>query len=85
MRRPLPIIDPQNPPPRVDRKLASELLLARLGFRVSHRTLEAWPVPTRRVNGRATFETAELLAYARGLLDAAPAIQGGSKAEPRAA
>ena len=48
-----------------------------LGFPVSPRTLEGWPVPTRLVNGKATFDTAELLAFARSKLDAAPTVQGG--------
>ena len=72
-----PPIDPANPPPRIPRKVASPFLLAVLGFPVSPRTLESWPVPTRLVNGKATFDTAELLAYARSKLDAAPAIMGG--------
>lgn len=53
------------------------MLYAVLGFPVSPRTLESWPVPTRLVNGKATFDTAELLAFARSKLDASPAIQGG--------
>jgi len=66
-----------NLPPRIARRDAAPVLYAVLGFPVSPRTLESWPVPTKLVNGKATFDTAELLAYARSKLDAAPAIQGG--------
>lgn len=64
-------------PPRIARRDAAPILYAVLGFPVSPRTLESWPVPTRLVNGKATFDTAELLAYARSKLDEAPTIQGG--------
>lgn len=64
-------------PPRIARRDAAPVLYAVLGFPVSPRTLESWPVPTRLVNGKATFDTAELLAFAKAKLDAAPAIQGG--------
>jgi len=66
-----------NLPPRIARRDAAPILYAVLGFPVSPRTLESWPVPTRLVNGKATFDTAELLAFARSKLDAAPAIQSG--------
>ena len=80
-----PPIDPANPPPRIPRKVASPFLLAALGFPVSPRTLESWPVATKLVNGKATFDTAELLAYARSKVDAAPVIQGGRTPAPQAA
>lgn len=66
-----------NLPPRIARRDAAPILYAVLGFPVSPRILESWPVPTKRVNGKATFDTAELLAFARSKMDAAPAIQGG--------
>ncbi len=65
-------------PVRVDRRTGAELL-ARYFFPCSHRTLEAWPIRWRLVNGRALVETAELFAFARTKLDEAPAIQGGRK------
>jgi len=74
-----PTLDPSNPPPRVDRQAGAALLFARLGLRVSPRTLESWPLPTRLLNGRATYDTAELLAHGRALLDAALPIRGGRK------
>jgi hypothetical protein len=67
------------PPPfpvRVDRRTAAELV-TRLYFPVSYRTVEAWPLTVRHVNGRATLETAELFAFAQAKLDAAPPIKGG--------
>lgn len=72
-------------PPRIARRDAPPVLYRVLGFPVSPRTLESWPVPTRLVNGKTTFDTAELLAFARSKLDAAPAIQGGRKRTPRPA
>ena len=69
-------------PPRIARRDAAPVIYAVLGVPVSPRTLESWPVPTRLVNGKATFDTAELLAFARTKLDAAPAIQGGRNRNP---
>jgi hypothetical protein len=65
-------------PVRVDRRTGAALL-ARYFFPCSPRTLEAWPIRWRRVNGRALVETAELFALARGKLDEAPAVLGGRK------
>ncbi len=67
-------------PIRVDRQTGAALL-ARYFFPCSPRTLEAWPIRWRRVNGRALIETAELFALARAKLDEAPAIQGGRRRE----
>ena len=75
----IPTINSQNPPPRLPRHLAAKLLLEVLGLQVSPRTLETWPLETRRVNSRATLDTAELLAHGRKLLDAAPAIRSGRR------
>ncbi len=72
-----PELTPAAPPPRIARRDAAALLYATLGFPVSPRTLESWPVPTRLVNGKATFDTAELIAFARTKMDAAPVIRGG--------
>ncbi len=72
-----PMLDPRNPPPRVDRKMAAELLLARLGIVASPRTIEGWPLTSRLVNGRATLDTAELLAHGRAMLDGSPSVRGG--------
>ena len=74
-----PAFDVRNPPPRVDRKMAAELLFACLGIIVSPRTIESWPLNTRLVNGRATLDTSETLAYGRDLLEGSPNIRGGHK------
>ena len=63
---------------RVDRRTAADLV-TRLDFPVSPRTVEAWPLTIRCVNGKATIETAELFAFAQAKLDAAPAIKGGRR------
>ena len=75
-----PMFDPAKPPPRVTRAEGSALLYARLGVRVSPRSLEKASLPTKLVNGRATFNTEELLAHGRAMLDAAPPIRGGKRA-----
>jgi len=63
-------------PRRVDRRTGAKLV-ARYFFPVSHRTLEAWSLTWRHVNGYAVCETAELLAEAQRRFDAAPPIRGG--------
>lgn len=63
-------------PARVDRKRGAQIV-SDLFFPVSPRTLEVWPVVWRRVNGRATCDTTDLLGVAQKKLDAAPAILGG--------
>lgn len=68
-------------PVRVDRRVGA-VLVTRHFFPISRRTLEAWPLSWRRVNGRAVCETAELFAAARAKLDAAPTIRGGRRAAP---
>lgn len=78
-RRHKPELTPASLPPRIARRDAAPMLYAVLGFPVSPRTLESWPVATRLVNGKATFDTAELLAFARSKLDEAPSIRGGRK------
>lgn len=72
-------LTPNNLPPRIARRDAAPILYAVLGFPVSPRTLESWPVPTRLVNGKATFDTGELLAFARAKMEAAPNLRGGRK------
>jgi hypothetical protein len=67
---------PPSDPVRVDRRRAAELVTERY-FPVSHRTIEAWPLLVRHVNGKATVETTDLFAHAQALLDAAPKIRGG--------
>ena len=69
-------------PRRVDRKTAAALVRQHF-FPISHRTLEAWPLSTRKVNGRALVETAELFAVAMEKLNEAPSIRTAIKAAPR--
>lgn len=72
-----PTFDPQNPPPRVDRRMAAELLAYRFGIIASPRSLEAWPIATRHVNGRAMLETATVLAHGQRMLDGSASIRSG--------
>ena len=65
-------------PAHIARRTAAELV-TRLYFPVSYRTIESWPLAVRRVNGKALYNTAGLLAYAREKLEAAPAIRGGRR------
>lgn len=66
-------------PSRVDRKRGAQMI-TELYFPISPRTLEAWPIIWRYVNGRATCDTEELLALAEAKLNAAPPLMGGRKA-----
>jgi hypothetical protein len=65
-------------PRRVDRRALAHLV-SKFYFPVSPRTVEAWPLVVKRVNGRATIDTREGLAFAKAKLDAAPAIRGGRR------
>lgn len=76
--------DIQLQPVRVDRRAGAALVTQHF-FPVAHRTLEAWPLTWRHVNGKALAETAELFAIARAMLDAAPPIRGGRRAARKAA
>ncbi len=73
-------------PPNIDRRKGADLITRHL-FPVSHRSLEAWPLPTRHVNGKAVIPTASLLEVAYAKLTAAPVIMGGKRSalEQRAA
>lgn len=63
-------------PVNVDRRTGAALITKYL-FPVSHRSLEAWPLPTRHVNGRAVVPTAKLFEIAFAKLIAAPVVMGG--------
>lgn len=76
--------DLTNLPARVDRRAGAELLTLHF-FPVSHRTLEAWPLTWRHVNGKAVCETAELFEVARAKLEASPPVRGGRRAIEHAA
>jgi hypothetical protein len=65
-------------PRNVDRR-AGAALVTRFFFPVSRRSLEAWPLTWRRVNGKAVVSTAELLALAEAKLQAAAPVRGGRR------
>ena len=60
-------------PLHVDRERGAALI-SEFYFPISPRSLERWPVETRRLNGRAIMSTRELLGEARRRFDEAPAI-----------
>ena len=70
--------DPANLPVLLDRRRAAAFL-SRHYFPVSHRSLEAWPLPLRPVNGRALYLTADLIAEAERRIAAAPVLMGGRR------
>lgn len=51
---------------------------------ISHRTLEAWPLGWRMVNGRAVTDVREFLEEAERRFNAAPVIRGGRRNAERA-
>jgi hypothetical protein len=63
-------------PVRMTRSMAAAYLSQHF-FPVSPRTLERWPVATRRVNGHVLIDTADLLTVANGKLRSAPVIMAG--------
>ncbi|MBP0463083.1 hypothetical protein J5Y09_04100 [Roseomonas sp. PWR1] len=67
-----------SPPKLVDRKRAAALVNERY-FPISPRTLEAWPLTLRRVNGKALIDTAELFKLAEERIAAAPVTRGGRR------
>jgi hypothetical protein len=66
-------------PANVDRRAGAALVTRHL-FPVSHRSLEAWPLPTQHVNGKAIVSTAMLFEVAYAKLAGAPVVMGGKKA-----
>lgn len=70
--------DPAALPALLDRRRAAAFL-TRHYFPVSHRSLEAWPLPLRHVNGRALYQTTDLIAEAERRIAAAPVLMGGRR------
>ncbi len=66
-------------PVNTDRKTGAPIITKHF-FPVSPRTLEAWPLPTKHVNGKAIVPTAALFEIAYAKLMAAPVVMGGRKA-----
>lgn len=60
-------------PRRVDDKAGAEIITRHL-YRVSHRTLERYPVPARTIGGRRHRDTAWLIAEAARRVAEAPAV-----------
>ena len=75
----------EQAPPRLHRRAIPDYVRRRHGFKVSYRTVEAWPVPWEMFNGRAYVNTAALDAYISARLSAAPVIRGGRRAQQVAA
>lgn len=71
-------------PAYVDRPYGAELI-TKFYFPISPRTLERWPLETRRVNGRVVVSTRALLAEADQRFNAAPVIKSGARAAERGA
>jgi hypothetical protein len=71
-------------PANVDRRTGAALITKHL-FPVSYRSLEAWPLPSRFVNGRAVVPTAKLFEIAFARLNAAPVVMGGRRANTQQA
>jgi hypothetical protein len=65
-------------PTNVDRRAGAEAVTEHI-FPVSPRTLEAWPLPTRRVNGKAITQTKALFEVAYAKFAAAPVVIGGRR------
>lgn len=71
--------DPERMPIRYgDRHQLAEIHHRYFGP-LSARTLETWPLPWRRVNGRAVAEVRVFLAEAERRFNAAPVILGGRR------
>jgi hypothetical protein len=65
-------------PTNVNRRRGAEEISHHL-FPVSHRSLEAWPLPTRRVNGQAIVSTRALFALAFQKYSASPVVMSGRR------
>jgi hypothetical protein len=71
-------------PPNVDRRTGAKLITDNM-FPVSHRSLEAWHLPVRHVNGRAVVSTEVLFEMAHQKLSASPVIMSGRRPSDRQA
>ena len=63
-------------PVRMTRE-AGAALVTRFYFKVSPRSLERWPIPWRRLNGKAHGETVDLVRHAEAVVVIYPATMGG--------
>lgn len=62
----------------IDRRTAAALVSARL-FPVSNRTIERWPLATRRIHGRALLDREEVFAYAETLIQKAQPVKQANR------
>jgi hypothetical protein len=80
---PEPLVLPPEPDPAKFPNYGDRRLLARIHHQyygpLSPRTLEAWPLEWRIVNGRAVTAVRAFLAEAQRRFDAAPVIRGGRR------
>jgi hypothetical protein len=67
-----------NLPRNADKQALSEII-SKLLFPVSDRTIEAWPLRWRRVNGHSLASTEEGLKFAWEKFRAAPVMRGGRR------
>lgn len=66
-------------PVRVTRRQGAEII-SRFFFEISPRSLERWPLPVLRVNGKANIVTEALVTEARKrMAEAAPVMRGGGQ------
>jgi hypothetical protein len=68
----------ESQPARIGRRTAANLITQHL-YPVSHRSLEAWPLLTQIVNGKATVSPEQVFQTAIARLSAAPIIMGGRR------
>jgi len=66
-------------PANIDRRRGAAEISRNL-FPVSHRSLEAWPLPVRHVNGRAIVATRELFELAYAKFASAPPLMAARRA-----
>ena len=65
-------------PKHSDKRDGAEVISKHL-FKVSHRTLERWPLEWRHVNGKAVTPTAELLLEAWRRFSTGPVVKSGQQ------
>lgn len=68
---------PPNHPEYTDLKTGARFISERY-FRVSHRSLEKWPLAIRLINGRRHVRTADLIAHAESMIADAPPVMVNS-------
>jgi hypothetical protein len=73
---------PGDPTPvNVDAATAAAIVTQEF-FPVSPRTIEAWPIPVRKPNGKKIYAVHDLKNYAQWLLDREPVMKQAAGASP---